>query len=87
MVAWLQRIGRKARLISHNERPVPLEEIDLPGLPDRSPSAIRGWWPRMIRNALSENLGPVLLFAPRRAAAEQLAQEIAATLPPVPRSP
>lgn len=82
VVGWLNRIGRKARLVSHSERPVPLEEIDLPNLNDRSPTAIRSWWPRMIRNALSEDLGPILLFAPRRKAAEQLAAEIAATLPP-----
>jgi hypothetical protein len=36
----------------------------------------------MIRNAVAEDLGPVLLFAPRRKAAEQLAAEIAASLPP-----
>jgi hypothetical protein len=36
----------------------------------------------MIRNALAEEMGPVLLFAPRRKAAEQLATEIAAALPP-----
>ena len=29
VVAWFQRIGRDPVLISHNERPVPLEEIDL----------------------------------------------------------
>lgn len=82
VVAWLNRIGRKARLVSHTQRPVPLEEIDLPNLNDRSPGAMRSWWPRMIRNALAEDLGPVLLFAPRRKAAEQLATEIAAVLPP-----
>lgn len=82
VVAWLNRIGRKARLVSHKERPVPLEEVDLPNLSDRSPSAVRSWWPRMIRNALSEDLCPILLFAPRRKAAEQLASEIAASLPP-----
>jgi superfamily II DNA/RNA helicase len=82
IVRWLTRIGRKARLISHTERPVPLEEVDLPNLNERSPGAIRSWWPRMIRNALSEDLGPILLFAPRRKAAEQLAAEITAHLPP-----
>jgi superfamily II DNA/RNA helicase len=82
VVAWLNRIGRKARLVSHTQRPVPLEEVDLPNLNDRSPTAIRSWWPKMIRNALSQDLGPVLLFAPRRKAAEQLAAEIAASLPP-----
>lgn len=82
VVSWLQRIGRKARLVSHTQRPVPLEEVELPNLTDRSTSNVRSWWPRMIRNALAEDLGPVLLFAPRRKAAEQLAAEIASSLPP-----
>ena len=82
IVGWLNRIGRNAQLISHHERPVPLEEVDMPSLADRSPAALRSWWPRMIRNALAEDLGPVLLFAPRRKSAEQLAVDIAATLPP-----
>jgi hypothetical protein len=82
VVKWLQRIGRKALLVEHHERPVPLVEVDLPGLPDLSPAGLRTWWPRMIRNALAEDMGPVLLFAPRRKAAEQLASEVAAALPP-----
>ena len=43
---------------------------------------MRGWWPRLITNALRAELGPVLLFAPRRHAAEELARELAAALPP-----
>ncbi len=82
IVKWLQRIGRKAVLVAHYERPVPLVEVDLPGIPDHSPAGLRTWWPRMIRNALAEDMGPVLLFAPRRKAAEQLASELAAALPP-----
>src|SRR6187399_3212884 len=35
IVAWLKRIGRDAVLISHQERPVPLEEVDLEMLPNR----------------------------------------------------
>ena len=34
VVAWLRRIGRDAVLIEHDERPVPLEEVDLRSLPD-----------------------------------------------------
>ena len=82
VVKWLQRIGRKALLVAHYERPVPLVEVDLPGIPDHSPAGLRTWWPRMIRNALAEDMGPVLLFAPRRKAAEQLASELASALPP-----
>jgi hypothetical protein len=82
LVAWLTRIGRKAALVSHPHRAVPLEEVDLSGLPDRSPAQLHGWWPRAISNALRQELGPILLFAPRRKAAEQLAIQLAATLPP-----
>ena len=88
VVAWLQRIGRDAVLIEHKTRPVPLEETDLGNLPDsqfiqsRSPSRTGGsFWPRMIGRAMRADLAPVLVFAPRRAAAEQLAQAIASALP------
>ena len=95
VVAWLQRIGRHAVLIEHKTRPVPLEETDLGNLPDsqfvhsRSPSSPRpvfdrtggSFWPRMIGRAMRADLAPVLVFAPRRAAAEQIAQTIASALP------
>jgi hypothetical protein len=88
VVAWLQRIGRDAVLIEHKTRPVPLEETDLGNLPDsqfvqsRSPSRTGGFfWPRMIGRAMRADLAPVLVFAPRRAAAEQIAQAIASALP------
>ncbi len=81
IVAWLRRIGRDAVLVSHHERPVPLSEVDLEALPNKAPASVRGWWPRLITNALRADLGPVLLFAPRRRAAEELALELAAALP------
>ncbi len=95
VVAWLQRIGRDAVLIEHKTRPVPLEETDLGNLPDsqfvqsRSPSSPRpvfdrtggSFWPRMIGRAMRAGLAPVLVFAPRRAAAEQIAQAIASAIP------
>jgi hypothetical protein len=95
VVAWLERIGRDAVLIEHKTRPVPLEETDLGNLPDsqfvqsRSPSSPRpvfdrtggSFWPRMIGRAMRADLAPVLVFAPRRAAAEQIAQAIASALP------
>src|SRR6188508_2721654 len=81
VVTWLRRIGRDAILISHHERPVPLEEVDLEMLSNRGPQRMRGWWSRLIANALHAQLGPVLLFAPRRRAAEELARELAAALP------
>jgi hypothetical protein len=79
---WLQRIGRDATLISHKERPVPLIDVDLLGLPDAGAGRIPGFWPRLIAKALRADLGPVLVFAPRRNAAEELAQALAAALPP-----
>jgi superfamily II DNA/RNA helicase len=81
VVAWLRRIGRDAVLIRHDERPVPLHEVDLETLPNRAPHSVREWWPRLITNALHAALGPVLLFAPRRNAAEELARQLASALP------
>lgn len=81
VVAWLRRLGRDAELVQHRERPVPLEEVDLEMLPDRAGGVVRGWWPRVISNALVAGLGPILLFAPRRRAAEQFARQLAAALP------
>src|SRR4030095_5446557 len=88
VVAWLQRIGRHAVLIEHKTRPVPLEETDLGNLPDSQFDArlkkIRqscSAWPRIIGRAMRADLAPVLVFAPRRAAAEQIAQAIASALP------
>ena len=82
VVEWLRRIGRDAVLISHPVRPVPLEEVELASMPGKAATAIHGWWPRAIANALRAGLGPILLFAPRRNAAEELAQHLAAALPP-----
>ena len=68
-------------LVEHPERPVPLEEVDLDTLPNKASAGIRGWWPRLIANALRADLGPILMFAPRRKAAEDFATQIAAALP------
>src|SRR2546421_1855621 len=95
VVAWLQRIGREAVLIEHKIRPVRLQQPDRGNLADTqfvqwcSPSPPRpvfdrtggSSWPRMIGRAMRADLAPVLVFAPRRAAAEQIAQAIASALP------
>ncbi len=81
LVKWLSRIGRNATLVSHQERPVPLEEVHVSELNYHLPSEIRGDWPRIVARALAEGLGPLLIFAPRRQAAEALAAEIARQLP------
>src|SRR3954467_6739730 len=81
VVKWLQRIGREAVLVEHRERPVPLEEADMATLPDSQFVQSRNLWPRMIGRVLRADYAPVLVFAPRRAAAEQIAQSIASALP------
>lgn len=81
LVKWLQRIGRKAELIRHEQRPVPLEEIYANNLNFHVPSEIHGYWPRLVAKALADDLGPVLIFAPRRQAAESMAAELARQLP------
>jgi late competence protein required for DNA uptake (superfamily II DNA/RNA helicase) len=78
---WLQRLGRKAMLIQHRKRPVPLEEIHVEGIPYRIPDSVRGFWPRAIAKALKAGMAPLLAFAPRRKAAEDLAIELARVLP------
>ncbi|MEM9227203.1 MAG: DEAD/DEAH box helicase, partial [Verrucomicrobiota bacterium] len=81
IVSWLSRIGREAELVYHHDRPVPQEEIMLESLPDRAPGQIRGFWPRFIARALAADFGPILVFAPRRKSAEDLARQLSAALP------
>lgn len=81
VVEWLSRLGRKAELVRHLKRPVPLEEIHIEALPDRIPDSVRGLWPRAIARVLRAGMAPLLAFAPRRKAAEDLAFEIARMLP------
>ena len=81
IVKWFTRLGRKALLVRHDHRPVPLEEVEANNLNYHVPSEIRGYWPRFVAKALAENLGPILIFAPRRQATETLAAEIARQLP------
>lgn len=81
VVQWLERLGRKAILIKHDKRPVPLEEVHANNLNYNVPSEIRGYWPRLVAKALAEDLGPILIFSPRRQAAESLAAELARVLP------
>ncbi len=78
---WLQRCGRKVVTVRHDERPVPLDEAHLDALPERVPKTIRGRWPRYVARALAAELGPILIFAPRRKAAEALARTLASALP------
>ena len=81
VVKWLRRIGRDALLIKHEVRPVPLDEVWANNLNYSVPHEIRGYWPRLVAKCLAEDLGPILIFAPRRAATEELAAELARYLP------
>ncbi len=81
VVTWLRRIGRDAVLIEHRERPVPLEEVDMQRLPDSQFVVSRNPWARLIGKALRADLAPVLIFAPRRNASEEMAQAIGSALP------
>ena len=80
IVAWFKRIGRDAVLVSHDERPVPLDEVDLRALPDSQFVQGKSFWARMMGRALRADLAPVLIFAPRRNASEEMAQAIASAL-------
>jgi len=81
VVKWLHRLGRQAVLIRHDVRPVPLEEVPAESLGYHVPGEIRGYWPKLMAKALAEDLGPILVFAPRRQGAEAMAAEIARDLP------
>lgn len=81
VVKWLHRLGRNAVLVRHDQRPVPLEEVLANQLSYHLPAEIRGYWPRLLAKALAEDLGPILVFTPRRQAAEAMAGELARQLP------
>lgn len=78
---WLQRLGREVTCIHHTERPVPLEEVHVDALPDRVPSSVQGFWPRVVARALRSEMAPLITFTPQRKAAEDLAFQLARMLP------
>jgi superfamily II DNA/RNA helicase len=81
VVAWMRRLGRDAVLVHHPDRPVPQEEVWLEALRERVPTSVHGFWPRLLAKALVAGFGPVLVFAPQRKAAEELARRLTAALP------
>ncbi len=81
VVKWLERLDRRARLVRHEIRPVPLDEVFATHLNYHLPREIKGYWSRLVAKALAEGLGPVLLFAPRRQGAEIIAAELVRELP------
>lgn len=81
LVSWLKRLGRNAVLLRHTQRSVPQEEVFIEQLKIKVPARIRGYWPRIVTKALAANLGPLLIFAPHRSAAEALAKQLSKELP------
>jgi len=81
VATWLRRLGRTVEVVSHKERPVPLEEVEVDDLIAGLPRTIEGFWSRRIAGALREGLGPVLIFAPHRHDAERLARQFAREVP------
>jgi superfamily II DNA/RNA helicase len=79
---WLIRIGRNAEIVAHYSRPVPQDEIQMEGLKGYVPKQTKGYWPKMIQKALANDLGPILIFAPKRHASEQLAKDLAEAISP-----
>ncbi len=77
---WLTGHGRRVELIRESKRPVPLDELPVDGLP-AAPRGITGFWPRLAASALLSDLAPLLIFSPRRSAAEKIARRIADALP------
>ena len=82
---WLTTHGRSVSVIFEIRRPVPLEEVFVEAIL-KNPfhgRKVRGKWPKLIEGALRLGLGPILVFAPRRRAAEEIAQQLAHELPEV----
>jgi len=78
---WLERLGRKAKVIATRQRPVPLNDVSLQALPEIAPRQIRNHWQRLAVGALMSDFGPLLIFAPQRSVAEKIARKIASALP------
>ena len=78
---WLRSLGRTVTLIEEHRRPVPLEEVWLDALETKEPEGVRSSIARAVVKGLQSDLGPILVFAPRRRAAEQIARDIAHALP------
>lgn len=81
VAAWLERLGRSARVVETSERPVPLEEMPFEALPRRAPPKYTNFWHRLVLGALLSHYGPLLIFAPHRRAAEKIARKVAEVLP------
>lgn len=81
VAAWLRRLDRPVRVVETHERPVPLEEVPVEGLPRSAPPKYTNFWHRLALGVLLSQAGPLLIFAPHRRAAEKIARKIAEVLP------
>lgn len=81
VAAWMTRLGRRVRVIGTADRPVPLEEMPVEGLPRSAPPKFRNFWHRLSLGVLLSHYGPLLIFAPHRKAAEKIAWKVAEMLP------
>lgn len=81
VVSWLESIGREVALVNHAERPVPLDEVQVEALPTHAAKSVSGKWPKWIARALASDLGPILVFAPQRKVAQELANRLSQSLP------
>lgn len=80
VVAWLRGLERKAEVVLTKDRPVPLEEVPMETLPQRT-RQFANYWPRIAAAVMIADLAPLLIFAPRRREAESIARRLAADLP------
>jgi superfamily II DNA/RNA helicase len=80
IATWMRRLGRRVEVVATTERPVPLEETFTEVLPQHF-KGIEGYWPKLVASALVSDLAPLLIFAPRRKDAENIANKLADQLP------
>lgn len=78
---WLRSHERQVSLITTRDRPVPLDDVHLLGLPYQAPKSIKTFWPRLAIETLLADMGPLLIFVPHRKGAENVARQIAEALP------
>ncbi|MFT4638601.1 MAG: superfamily II RNA helicase, partial [Verrucomicrobiales bacterium] len=63
---WLTKQGRQVELITAEERPVPLDDVHILGLPLQAPKFIKGFWARLAAEVLLADMAPLLIFVPHR---------------------
>lgn len=78
---WMIRLGRDARVVTTQERPVPLEEAPWEALPQRMARHFGTFWPKFAAAVLLADLAPLLIFSPRRKDAQSIAKRLAEDLP------